>query len=184
MTFPSFVLVLNTNFAVAIVFGWNTLKRRQAPETLNEYTRCACECACECVFTFTAWLGVFRIVQETQLEWLRCQVLGQKCWPNPKHEGERKGKRSLQYVGLGLAPNGFKVKAKRAKASTQWLKITVGYLSTPSAEQEAGGRTHTHTHTATHTQVCCACVNLKGLACVRLCRHMLREFMQVAGTDF
>lgn len=106
----------------------------------------------ECVFTFTAWLGVFRIVQETQLEWLRCQVLGQKCWPNPKHEGERKGmrkrkrKRSLQYVGLGLAPNGFKVRAKRAKASTQWLKITVGYLSTPSAEQgEGGGLTLTHT---------------------------------------
>lgn len=61
---------------------------------------------------------------------------------------KRKRKRSLQYVGLGLAPNGFKVRAKRAKASTQWLKITVGYLSTPSAEQGTGGSgSHTHSHT-------------------------------------
>lgn len=77
----------------------------------------------------------------------------------------------------------FKVKAKRAKASTQWLKITVGYLSTPSAEERGQVAVGRGLHTHTHTQVCCACVNLKGLACVRLCRHMLREFMQVAGTE-
>lgn len=86
---------------------------------------------------------------KTQLEWLRCQVLGQKCWQYPKDKGGAGGGKESAVRRTWPRSKRFKVKAKRAKASTQWLKITVGYLSTPSADEGAGGSgeglAHTHT---------------------------------------
>lgn len=62
----------------------------------------------------------------------------------------------------------FKVKAKRAKASTQWLKITVGYLSTPSADEGAGGSGEGLTHTHTHSGLLCVCQSEGSGMCASL----------------
>lgn len=135
-----------------------------------------------CVFAFTAWLGVFALCRKRSLNGFAAKFWAKSVGNTRNMRGEREGKESAVRRTWPRSKR-IKVKAKRAKASTQWLKITVGYLSTPSADEGAGAGGSGEGLTHTHTQVCCACVNLKGLACVRLCRHMLREFMQVAGTE-
>lgn len=102
-----------------------------------------------CVFAFTAWLGVFALCRKRSLNGFAAKFWAKSVGNTRNMRGEREGKESAVRRTWPRSKR-IKVKAKRAKASTQWLKITVGYLSTPSADEGAGGRgqwggAYTHT---------------------------------------